>query len=47
MLDRDKSKLALVIAYEKKALRLLEIGLKNPAVEMLLSHNNKQKAELS
>lgn len=46
MLDRDASMVGLVIAYEKKAMRLLEIGLKNQSVEQLLNQNMKQKMEL-
>ena len=46
MIDRDSSLIGLVIAYEKKALRLLEIGLKNQSVETLLNQNMKQKMEL-
>lgn len=46
MLDRDPSIIALVIAYEQKALRLLDIGLKNQSVEQLLNQNAKQKMEL-
>jgi hypothetical protein len=45
-LDRDPSVMGLVIAYEKKAMRLLEIGLKNQSVEQLLNQNMKQKMEL-
>jgi hypothetical protein len=43
MIDRDPSLTGKVIAYEKKALRLLEIGLKNQSVEALLNQNMKQK----
>ena len=46
MIDRDSSLIGLVIAYEKKALRLLEIGLKSQSVEALLNQNMKQKMEL-
>jgi hypothetical protein len=46
LIDRDPSLIGLVIAYEKKAMRLLEIGLKNQSVETLLNQNMKQKMEL-
>lgn len=32
LLEKDSSKISLVIAYEKKAQRLLDIGLKNQSV---------------
>jgi hypothetical protein len=43
MIDKNPSLIGLVIAYEKKAMRLLEIGLKNQSVEALLNQNMKQK----
>lgn len=45
-MEKDASLIVLVLAYERKALRLLELGLKNPSVEMLFNQNPKQKAEL-
>ena len=45
-MEKDPSLIVLVIAYERKALRLLDLGLKNQSVEMLFNMNPKQKAEL-
>jgi hypothetical protein len=45
-MENDHSMITLVIAYERKALRLLELGLKNQSVETLLNQNIKQKNEL-
>jgi hypothetical protein len=41
--ERDHSMMAVVIAYERKALRLLELGLKNQSVEALINQHAKQK----
>lgn len=43
-MEKDPSMIVITIAYERKAMRLLEIGLKNPSVEMLFNQNPKQKA---
>jgi len=45
-MEKDSSNIVLVLAYERKALRLLEIGLNNQSVQMLFNQNPKQKAEL-
>lgn len=46
-IDREPHLVNQVIAYEKKALRLLDLGLKNQSVETLLNQNMKQKNELT
>lgn len=46
MMEKDATKIPLVIAYERKAQRLLNIGLKNQSVEMLFNENKAQKTEL-
>lgn len=43
LLEKDPTKIPLVIAYERKAQRLLDIGLKNQSVEILFNANKAQK----
>jgi hypothetical protein len=42
-MDNDKSNIIYLIAYERKALRLLDIGLNNSAVAPLLNNRAEQK----
>lgn len=46
LMEKDATKIPLVIAYERKAQRLLNIGLKNQSVDALFSENKAQKTEL-
>lgn len=46
LLEDDQSHMSLVIAYEKKAQRLMDIGMKNQSVEQLFSMNKQQKKDL-
>ena len=46
LMEKDATKIPIVIAYERKAQRLLNIGLKNQSVEMLFNENKTQKIEL-
>jgi hypothetical protein len=46
LLENDHSYISTVIAYEKKALRLMDIGMKNQSVEQLFNMNKQQKNEL-
>lgn len=45
-MEKDHGMIGLVLAYEKKALRLLELGLSNQSVAVLFNQNPKQKQEL-
>ena len=45
LLEKDATKIPIVIAYERKAQRLLDIGLKNQSVDALFSQNKAQKTE--
>ena len=45
-MDNDKSNIVYLIAYQRKALRLLDIGLSNQAVTPLLNNRPEAKKEL-
>lgn len=45
-MDNSKDNIIYLIAYQRKALRLLELGLNNPAVVPLLNSRPDQKKEL-
>lgn len=45
-MDKDKENIVNLIAYQKKALRLLDIGLNNQVVAPLLENRKEQKREL-
>ena len=45
-MDNDKSNIIYLIAYQRKALRLLDIGLSNQAVTPLLNNRPEAKKEL-
>lgn len=45
-MDNNKDNIVNLIAYERKAMRFLELGLKNPAVTHLLDSRPDQKKEL-
>lgn len=45
-MDNNKDNIIYLIAYEKKALRFLELGLKNPSVTHLLDSRPEQRKEL-
>ena len=45
-MDNDKSNIIYLIAYERKALRLLDIGLNNNVVAPLINNRPDQKKEL-
>jgi len=45
-MDNDKSNIIYLIAYERKALRLLDIGLNNSVVAPLINNRPDQKKEL-
>jgi hypothetical protein len=47
LMEKDYSKISIVIAYERRALRLLDIGLKNQGVEQLFAQNKQQKNDLT
>ena len=42
-MDNDKENIVYLIAYEKKALRLLDIGINNQQVAHLLNNRSEQK----
>ena len=42
-MDNDKDNIIYLIAYQRKALRLLELGLNNNAVTPLLNNRPEQK----
>lgn len=46
-MDNSKDNIIYLIAYQRKALRLLELGLNNQAVLPLLNSRPQQKAELT
>lgn len=46
LMETDHNNISIVIAYEKKAQRLMDIGLKNQSVEQLFNVNKQQKKEL-
>jgi transposase-like protein len=46
LLENDHSHIATVIAYERKAQRLMDIGMKNQSVEQLFNMNKQQKKDL-
>ena len=43
LLEKDPTQIPIVIAYERKAQRLLDLGLKNQSVETLFNQNKAQK----
>lgn len=45
-MDNNKDNIVYLIAYQKKALRFLELGLKNPSVTHLLDSRPDQKKDL-
>ena len=45
-MDNNKDNIVYLIAYEKKALRLLELGLKNQSVTHLLDSRPEQRTDL-
>ena len=45
-MDNSKDNIIYLIAYQKKALRLLELGLNNQAVVPLLNSRPEEKKEL-
>lgn len=45
-MDNNKDNIVNLIAYERKALRFLELGLKNPSVTHLLDSRPDQRKEL-
>lgn len=45
-MDTNKDNIALLIAYQKKALRLLNLGLTNQNVVHLLDQRAEQKKDL-
>ena len=45
-MDNDKSNIIYLIAYQRKALRLLDLGLSNQSVTPLLNNRPDQKKEL-
>jgi hypothetical protein len=42
-MDNNKDNIIYLIAYERKALRFLDLGLKNPAVAHLLDSRPDQR----
>jgi hypothetical protein len=42
-MDNSKDNIVYLIAYQRKALRLLELGLNNPAVVPLLNSRPEEK----
>jgi hypothetical protein len=46
-MDNSKDNIIYLIAYQRKALRLLELGLNSQAVLPLLNARPQQKAELT
>ncbi len=46
-MDNDKDNIIYLIAYQRKALRLLDLGLVNQAVIPLLNSRPEQKKELT
>lgn len=42
-MDNNKDNIVNLIAYERKAMRFLELGLQNPAVAHLLDSRPEQK----
>ena len=45
-MDNNKDNIVYLIAYQRKALRFLELGLKNPSVTHLLDSRPDQKKDL-
>lgn len=45
-MDKSKDNIVFLIAYQRKALRLLDIGLNNQAVLPLLNNRPEEKKEL-
>lgn len=45
-MDTNKDNIVLLIAYQKKALRLLNLGLSNESVSHLLDQRPEQKKDL-
>ncbi len=45
-MDSNKDNIVLLIAYQKKALRLLNLGLTNESVSHLLDQRPEQKKDL-
>ncbi len=45
-MDTNKDNIVLLIAYQKKALRLLNLGLANESVSHLLDQRPEQKKDL-
>lgn len=45
-MDKNKDNIVYLIAYERKALRFLELGLKNQSVTHLLDSRPDQKKDL-
>lgn len=45
-MDSNKDNIVLLIAYQKKALRLLGLGLTNESVSHLLDQRPEQKKDL-
>lgn len=45
-MDSNKDNIVLLIAYQKKALRLLSLGLTNESVSHLLDQRPEQKKDL-
>lgn len=45
-MDNSKDNIVFLIAYQRKALRLLELGLNNQAVIPLLNSRPEEKKEL-
>ncbi len=45
-MDNNKDHIINLIAYERKALRFLDLGLKNPSVAQLLDSRPDQRKEL-
>lgn len=45
-MDQNKDNIIYLIAYERKALRFLELGLKNQSVTHLLDSRPDQKKDL-
>lgn len=45
-MDKNKDNIVYLIAYERKALRFLELGLKNQSVAHLLDSRPDQRKDL-